>query len=193
MMETKDLIIRETEFQDLDVFDEWERMPSVTEFFSIPADQTREDLYHKFFQDKDDPAAQQFTILLKPQAGGDLSKEGGETDEGAPIPIGRIVLADIIPGWKAELWRIYIADTSLRGKGYGRQALTAMIHYGFQELALQRFYLDFYSGNPAEHLYKSVGFQEEGVLRGNCRKDGVLHDVHLMSMMRDEYERLLAK
>jgi RimJ/RimL family protein N-acetyltransferase len=181
MIETQDLIIRETEFQDLEFFHAWERMPEVTEFFSIPAGQSKEDLYHKYFLDKDDSTAAQFTILLRSQ--------DATTD---PVPIGRIVLADIIPGWKAEIWRIYIADPRLRGKGYGKQALLAMVHYCFRELALQRLYLDFYSGNPAEFLYKKVGFVEEGVLRGNCRKDGILHDVHLMSMLRAEYEALYA-
>ena len=175
-METKDLIIRETEFSDLEYFYPWERMPEVTEFFSIPKNQSREALYEKYFCDKADPSAAQFTILLK--------------QELEPVPIGRVVLADIIEGWKAEVWRIYIADPALRGKGYGRQVLTAVTRYCFEELDLQRMYFDFYTGNPAEHLYKHMGFTEEGVLRGNCRKDGELHDVHLMSMMRDEYERL---
>ena len=96
----------------------------------------------------------------------------------------------MIPGWKAEVWRIYIADTALRGKGLGKEALTAVLRYGFETLDLQRIYLDFYTGNPAEYLYRSVGFTEEGVLRGNCRKDGVLHDVHLMSMMRPEWDEI---
>ena len=104
--------------------------------------------------------------------------------------MGRIVLADLIPGWKGEVWRIYIADKNLRNKGYGAQALKATMDYMFRELDMERVYLDFYTGNPAEFLYRKMGFTEEGVLRKNCRKDGVLHDVHLMSIMRDEYEAL---
>ena len=43
--------------------------------------------------------------------------------------------------------------------------------------------------NPqkAAHLYLNLGFQYEGVLRKNCRKNGVLYDVHLMSMLAEEY------
>ena len=48
--------------------------------------------------------------------------------------------------------------------------------------------LDHYTGNPAAFLDQSLGFQYEGVLRKNCRKNGILYDVHLMSMLRDEYE-----
>ena len=60
--------------------------------------------------------------------------------------------------------------------------------YCFDGLSLQRLYLDHYTGNPASELYLSLGFRYEGVLRKNCRKNGALHDVHLMSMLREEYE-----
>lgn len=59
--------------------------------------------------------------------------------------------------------------------------------YCFEDLNLQRLYLDHYTGNPAGFLYEKLGFQREGVLRKNCRKNGVLYDVHLMSMLREEY------
>ena len=99
----------------------------------------------------------------------------------------------IEPGWKAEIWRIYIGDTALRGKGYGKEAMLAMMEYCFGQLGLERLYLDHYTGNPAAYLYLSLGFQYEGVLRKNCRKNGVLYDVHLMSMLREEYEERYGK
>ena len=180
MLETKDLIIRETTLEDIDIFDVWERVPEVTKFFSIRDGQTKEEALAKYFADKADPSAKQFSIWLK-----DGDCEG--TDDGEKL-IGRIVLGDIIEGWKAEIWRIYIGDLAERGKGYGKQAMQAMMKYGFDELKLERLYLDHYTGNPASHLYLSLGFQYEGVLRANCRKNGILYDVHLMSMLRDEYE-----
>ncbi len=175
--ETKDLLIRESTFEDCETFYEWETRPEVTEFFSISCGQTKEDVYRKFFEDQANEASEQFTIILK--------------ETGAMI--GRIVLGDLIPGWKGEIWRIYVADTSLRNRGLGGQALKATMDHMFRGLDMQRVYLDFYTGNPAEFLYKKMGFTEEGVLRGNCRKDGELHDVHLMSMMRDEYEEKYGK
>ena len=167
---TKDLILRPSVFDDLNMFYEWERQPAVTEFFSIPDGQTQEEVTRKFIADSDDPGSMQLTICLK---------------DGTPI--GRVVFCDIMEGWKAELWRIYIADPALRGKGYGKQAMTAIMRYVFEELKLERLYLDHYTGNPAAGLYLSLGFQYEGVLRRNCRKNGKLYDVHLMSMLREEY------
>lgn len=168
---TKDLLIRETILEDIDTFEVWERLPEVTEFFSIEDGQSREDAIRKYVLDKENPKVLQLTICLN------------ETGE----PIGRIVIGDIEPEWKCELWRIYIADMNLRGKGYGRQALEAVMEYCFCEMDMQRLYLDYYTGNPAEYLYRAAGFTYEGLLRSNCRKNGKLYDVNLMSILRDEY------
>ena len=189
-METKSLIIRPSRWEDLGLFYEWETKPEVTEFFSIRDGQTEEDVVRKYIKDDDDPAARQFTILLKKEAtGGVEGTAAGGPAAGAENaePIGRIVLADIEEGWKAELWRIYIADTKLRGRGLGKEAMQATMAYCFDQLKMERLYLDHYTGNPAAYLYQSLGFKYEGVLRKNCRKNGVLYDVHLMSMLRDEY------
>ena len=197
ILETNDLIIRPSEWDDLGDFCRWEQLPEVTEFFSIRDGQTMEDVVRKFVADEEDPKAQQFTILLK-EDGFQDAEDSVEAAEDSDVnlqyagtrKIGRIVLADIEDGWKGEIWRIYIGDKTLRGKGYGKQAMEAMMGYCFDVLGLERLYLDHYTGNPAAGLYLSLGFKYEGVLRKNCRKNGVLYDVHLMSMLREEYEAL---
>lgn len=197
ILETNDLIIRPSEWDDLEDFCRWEQLPEVTEFFSIRDGQTMEDVVRKFVVDEEDPKAQQFTVLLKENVGqaAENGVEAAEDSDGTlqyagTRKIGRIVLADIEDGWKGEIWRIYIGDKSLRGKGYGKQAMEAMMGYCFDVLGLERLYLDHYTGNPAAGLYLSLGFKYEGVLRKNCRKNGILYDVHLMSMLREEYEAL---
>lgn len=176
MLETKNLIIKKSCWDDIDDFYQWETKPEVTEFFSIRENQSKEDVIRKYIDDDNNPQAEQFTIWLK--------------EDDNLRRIGRIVLGDIELGWKAELWRIYIADTALRGKGYGKEAMKAIMDYCFGELKLERLYLDHYTGNPAAHLYLNLGFKYEGVLRKNCRKNGILYDVHLMSMLKDEYTEL---
>ena len=188
ILETNDLIIRPSEWADLDDFYMWEQLPEVTEFFSIRDGQTMEDVVKKYVSDEKDPKAQQFTILVKQE-----EPDGFKVDDfsyGQTRKIGRIVLADIEDGWKGEIWRIYIGEKTLRGKGYGKQAMEAMMGYCFDVLGFERLYLDHYTGNPAAGLYLSLGFRYEGVLRKNCRKNGILYDVHLMSMLREEYEDL---
>lgn len=185
ILETKDLIIRPSRWEDIEIFYPWELEPAVTKFFSIRDGQTMEDVIKKYIADDTDTKAMQFTICMKPEDWNEA--EDRDAAAASAQPIGRIVLADIEDGWKAELWRIYIADTALRGKGLGKQSMVAMMSYCFDVLGLQRLYLDHYTGNPASGLYLSLGFQYEGVLRQNCRKNGVLYDVHLMSMLKDEY------
>lgn len=193
ILETNDLIIRPSEWDDMEDFCRWEQLPEVTEFFSIRDGQTMEDVVRKYVADEEDPKAQQFTILLK-EEGSEAAEAGDGTLQYAGTrKIGRIVLADIEEGWKGEIWRIYIGDKTLRGKGYGKQAMEAMMGYCFDVLGLERLYLDHYTGNPAAGLYLSLGFKYEGVLRKNCRKNGILYDVHLMSMLREEYEALFGE
>ena len=183
-IETERLVIRPSRWDDTDTFYEWELLPEVTKFFSIRDNQSKEDVVRKYVADSDDPKARQFTICLKAGTPG-IPEAGGWM-------IGRIVLADIEDEWKAEIWRIYIADTALRGRGLGKEAMLAMMKYCFEELNLKRLYLDHYTGNPASFLYQSLGFKYEGVLRDNCRKNGRLYDVHLMSMLASEYAELYA-
>ena len=192
-IETEHLMIRPSRWEDLDTFYEWELLPEVTKFFSIRDNQSKEDVVRKYVADSDDPKARQFTICLK---AGTPSAQGAQgapnTPESGDRMIGRIVLSDIEDEWKAEVWRIYIADTGLRGRGLGKEAMLAMMKYCFEELNLKRLYLDHYTGNPASFLYQSLGFKYEGVLRDNCRKNGRLYDVHLMSMLASEYAELYA-
>ena len=183
-IETERLVIRPSRWDDTDTFYEWELLPEVTKFFSIRDNQSKEDVVRKCVADSDDPKARQFTICLKAGTPG-IPEAGGRM-------IGRIVLADIEDEWKAEIWRIYIADTALRGRGLGKEAMLAMMKYCFEELNLKRLYLDHYTGTPASFLYQSLGFKYEGVLRDNCRKNGRLYDVHLMSMLASEYAELYA-
>lgn len=194
-MYTPHLTIRPSVWDDLETFYEWELRPEVTKFFSIRDGQTMEDVARKFLADQENPSAEQFTILLKsPSLDG--SEDASETDSengseaSGETAIGRIVLADIEEGWKGELWRIYIADTSLRGQGLGKEAMLAIMQHCFCDLGFERLYLDHYTGNPAAYLYQNLGFKYEGILRKNCRKNGILYDVHLMSMLREEYEEL---
>lgn len=53
-MTTDHLIIRQSCWDDLEDFYRWERMPEVTEFFSIRDGQTKEDVIRKYLADEDD-------------------------------------------------------------------------------------------------------------------------------------------
>ena len=168
-MSLKRIHVRPSRWDDLEQFYAWERQDHVKRFFSIRDGQTFEEVVRTYVAADEDPTQRQFTIELDGRM------------------IGRIVLADIIESWKGELLRIYIGDLEDRGQGYGEQAMEWVMEYCFRELGLQRLYLDYYTGNPAQYLYEKLGFRHEGTLRKNCRKNGILYDVHLMSMLVEEY------
>ncbi len=77
-----------------------------------------------------------------------------------------------------------------KNQGYGRSALAGLIKYCFEELEMNRFYLDVYPHNArAIHLYESLGLVWEGTLRQNYLYQGSFLDQRLYSMLREEYEK----
>ena len=83
---------------------------------------------------------------------------------------------------------MYIGDKELWGKGYGTEALNAVVDFGFGELPLERIWLAVYSHNPrAQKTYVKAGFVTEGVMRHARRHRGGFSDSILMSQLRDEW------
>ncbi|WP_028830274.1 GNAT family N-acetyltransferase [Proteocatella sphenisci] len=85
-----------------------------------------------------------------------------------------------------ELRRIAITE---KGKGYGREAISALIKYAFKELGMNKFWLDVYPDNKVGIvLYESLGLKKEGVLRQNYKSDRGYLDQIVYSMLRSEYK-----
>ena len=86
---------------------------------------------------------------------------------------------------------IAVGDPADRGQGYGRDALRALIAFGFGRLRLERIYLDVYDFNvDAQRLYERIGFVREGVLRHEFWRDGRWVDSVRMAMLVDEWRAL---
>ena len=174
-METERLIIRETSEEDCALFAEWERDPSVTRFFTMDSDRSYDDILSEVRAEKTDPSCQYFTILLK---------ETGET-------AGRIMLSRIDRHYDSlDITRIYIGNTELRDRHLGGEALKKMLSYAFSDLGMERVTIDHFAFNErADHLYRKLGFSDEGNMRHAGKKDGVYYDLHLKSILREEYEK----
>lgn len=173
IMETKNFIIRETEFMDYEYFAEWETNTVVTKFLSFDEDRTYEDvvteaLRNKFSEDKMD-----LTIVDR------------ETDK----PVGRVYISRIDRHCDSlDITKFYIGESSLWGKGIGREIMNEILEYCFTFLHMERVTLDYYTGNKrASELYESLGFKDEGIARNATKKDGKYYDLHLMSMLRSEF------
>jgi len=172
-IEGKQVYLRESTFDDCRYFAEWERMDSVTEFFTINADRDYEEVVREFVGRLDSPEEVQFTICM------------AETD----MPVGRIYISRIDDHYDSlDITRIYIADRSLRGWGLGEEALRLALGYAFEVRGCERVTLDYFTGNDiASSLYKKVGFVNEGTMRHGGKKNGKYVDLNLMSILRSEY------
>ena len=64
-METKNLLLRNTELSDCKCFYHWEKDPAIIEDLSIDKDIQYEDVFKDFVLDSIDPDMLMFTILSK--------------------------------------------------------------------------------------------------------------------------------
>jgi RimJ/RimL family protein N-acetyltransferase len=70
----------------------------------------------------------------------------------------------------------------------------AIEDYVFRTLKAHRLWLDVFETNTrAIHVYESLGFRREGILREAILRDGADHTQLLMSILDREYEALLGK
>lgn len=110
-------------------------------------------------------------------------------DDGRPIGTTGLHGLDLQNG-SAE-FGIAIGEKSEWDKGYGTDALHAICDFGFGELRLERIGLSVYAGNDrARRSYEKAGFTHEGVLRRAHFARGEHIDVHVMSLLRDEWASL---
>ena len=86
-----------------------------------------------------------------------------------------------------ELRRIAISE---KRKGYGREAMEALLKYAFEERQINRFWLDVYPDNVyGISLYESLGMHKDGVLRQNYKAERGYLDQIIYSMLSSEYNK----
>ncbi len=94
---------------------------------------------------------------------------------------------------KAEVG-IFIGDKEYWDKGYGTEALSLLIDYGFNVLNLNNIMLEVFSYNKrAIHSYKKVGFKEIGRRREAIIFAGEKHDEIYMDILASEFESIYIK
>ena len=90
-----------------------------------------------------------------------------------------------------ELKRIVIAEPE---RGLGRIVLRAIMDKAFSELSAHRLWLDVYDDNHrARHVYRSLGFIEEGMLRECIQCGGQFRSLVVMSILESEYRQSVTR
>ena len=83
---------------------------------------------------------------------------------------------------------IGIGDRAYWGRGYGREALTLLVDYGFRMQNFRKLWLEVHASNErALRCYRSVGFVEEGRQREQVWSDGRYEDTVLMGLFRSDF------
>jgi RimJ/RimL family protein N-acetyltransferase len=74
-------------------------------------------------------------------------------------------------------------------EGIGRVFLERVVDWTFNRVGAHRFWLDFFSHNArAQHVYETLGFTRDGVLReAYLDADGVRRDLTMMALTRPQW------
>jgi RimJ/RimL family protein N-acetyltransferase len=86
---------------------------------------------------------------------------------------------------------ILIGDKTCWTRGYGTDTIVTMLRYAFEELNLNRVWLEVHDFNlRAIACYRKCGFIEEGRLRQDRYRNGEYGDTLVMGVLRDEFRAL---
>lgn len=89
----------------------------------------------------------------------------------------------------AELF-IAIGEDEYRGKGYGYEALSWLLDYGFRKIGLNKITLGVVDANlPAINLYKKAGFVVEGHMKEDVKIEGKWYGMLAMAIFWKDYRK----
>ena len=87
-----------------------------------------------------------------------------------------------------------IGEKAYWGKGYGTDAVRTFLRWCFQDIGLNRVELHVLEYNQrATRCYEKAGFSKEGVLRRRFFREGRYWDLHVMGILREEWETSASK
>jgi len=110
-----------------------------------------------------------------------------ETAEGRPV--GHVELLQVDPHHKRAELAIAIGEKECWSRGYGTDAIRAVLRYGFGELGLRRIDLHTDADNARGiRCYEKCGFVREGVMRQRRLRHGKPLDMVVMGVLRHEWE-----
>ncbi|WP_253905578.1 GNAT family N-acetyltransferase [Bacillus sp. THAF10] len=172
MLRTERLQLRNLSMKDSDTIYAYFSQPEMTRFYGMEPFQTKLDA-DKFIKDFLDD----YTNLYR---WGIVEKESGKL-------IGTCGFHAISDKHaRAEIG--YEIDLPYWGKGYATEAITAIIHYGFDSMKYNRIGANVYPENiSSRKVLEKVGFTHEGLLRGYLYQGGVYHDANVFSILKKDF------
>lgn len=165
-----DIIIRKLETSDAVHILDWMNDEDIMKNFRINKKNCNMDSVLKFINDSYNDENIHFAIS-------DLSNQY----------IGTISLKNInLVNMNAEY--AIVLKKEFHGKGIAKQASKLILKFGFEDLKLEKIYLNVLSKNErAIELYKSLGFNYEGTFKKHVKIKFKLEDINWFAMQREEF------
>ena len=165
------VFLRPFEKTDAAVYHRWRVDADVAELAGLPLPLSLGEVEHRIAE-KDAEGTHAFLICL-------LADER---------PIGEGLLFDVDRRNGSAQLGIFIGEKDEWGRGYGTDAVNALVDFGFASLRLERVWLEVWTENArALRAYQKAGFVHEGTLRHDRYEGGRFTDGHVMSIVRDEW------
>ncbi|MGD8487090.1 MAG: GNAT family protein [Chloroflexota bacterium] len=169
------LYLRPAERDDVPTFVEWLSDAEVGEGLAnrAPWSLVAEERWFDELQRVQGKSVWHFVICLR---------EGGR-------PIGFAALESIDHANGSTELGLGIGEHSEWDRGYGTEAVGVLLDFAFGELRLHRVFLHVFDFNErAIHVYEQAGFRLEGTKREAFYRHGRYHGVHVMGILRHEWE-----
>lgn len=145
----------------------WRNNPEVYKWARQYEPMTHEEFY-RWFHNRDEKSIKRYAICVNSKC------------------VGVVSLSDIDWVNRRAEFSIFV-DPSLKGCGYGKAGLRALLKHAFNVLNLDTVWGESFAGNPAIEMFKSIGFKEDGRRRAFYYRDGRYIDSFIVSILRSEY------
>jgi diamine N-acetyltransferase len=175
----KRMRLRAVEKTDIEIFCRWINDPEVTENLMLVFPMSRleeERWYEKMLES---PPSEHVMVI----------ETSDPQKQGQWLTIGTCQFFDI--DWRNRSGEvgIMIGEKAFWDQGFGTETMGLLLEHGFDTLNLHRVWLRVYAKNPrAIRAYEKAGFIHEGVFRQGHYQHGQYFDVHLMSVLKAEWQ-----
>lgn len=176
----KRIRLRAAEREDITAFLRWVNDADVTEnlFLVSPMSRFEEEQWYDAMMEK--PTSEHVLVIEV--------RDPSPNDDYRPIGTCQFHNLD----WRnrsAEIG-IMIGEKTFWNRGYGTETMRLLLVHGFDTLNLHRIWLQVYEKNKRGiRAYEKAGFQHEGKYREAHYQNGEYFDVHLMSVLKEEWDQ----
>jgi len=100
--------------------------------------------------------------------------------------IGNASLHDIEWVSRTGWFGLFIGEPSAWNRGFGTDAIRTLVRFAFEEMNLRKLRIHVFDYNEkAKHVLLAQGFVEEGKLRRDFYREGMFHDIVILSVFRE--------